>query len=59
MCLASLGLILESLASDSKISPKEAKHIRQEWEKLKRAAEGYVKCCEEGNFKQLNRDLKK
>ncbi len=44
-------------AGDSKINPKEAKHIRLEWEKLKRTAEGYVKCCEEGNFKQLNRDL--
>jgi len=46
-------------AADSKISAKEASNIRQEWERLKRAAEGYVKCCEEGNFKRLNRDLKK
>ena len=46
-------------AADSKISAKEAATIRQEWERLKRAAEGYVKCCEEGNFKQLNRELKK
>ncbi len=45
-------------AADSKISGKEAQHIRAEWEKLKRAAEGYVKCCEGGNFKQLNKDLK-
>ena len=46
-------------AADSKINPNEAQNIRQEWEKLKRAAEGYVKCCEEGNFKKLSRDLKK
>lgn len=46
-------------AADSKISAKEATNIRREWERLKRAAEGYVKCCEEGNFKQLNRELKK
>ncbi len=46
-------------ASDSKISAKEANNIRQEWEKLKRIAEGYVKCCEAGNFKQLNRQLTK
>ena len=46
-------------ASDSKISTKEANNIRQEWEKLKRIAEGYVKCCEAGNFKQLNRQLTK
>ena len=46
-------------AADSKINPNEAQNIRQEWEKLKQAAEGYVKCCEEGNFKKLSRDLKK
>ena len=46
-------------AADSKISAKEASNIPREWERLKRAAEGYVKCCEEGNFKQLNRDLNK
>jgi len=46
-------------AADSKISANEAQHIRQEWEQLKRAAEGYVLCCEEGNFKKLNQDLNK
>ena len=46
-------------AADSRINPNEAQNIRQEWEKLKQAAEGYVKCCEEGNFKKLSRDLKK
>ena len=44
-------------ASDSKISTREAKNIRKEWESLKRIAEGYVKCCEAGNFKQLNRQI--
>ena len=44
-------------ASDSKIGTSEANNIRQEWEKLKRIAEGYVKCCEAGNFKRLNRQL--
>ena len=44
-------------ASDSKISTREAKNIRKEWESLKRIAEGYVKCCEAGNFKQLNREI--
>ena len=46
-------------ASDSRISQREAANIRKEWEKLQRVAEGYVTCCEEGNFKQLNRDMKK
>ena len=46
-------------ASDSKISLKEARHIRAEWETLKRVAEGYVKYCEDGNFKRLKSNLKK
>ena len=46
-------------ASDSKISTSEAKNIRKEWEKLKRIAEGYVKCCEAGNFKKLSQQMAK
>ena len=46
-------------ASDSKISKREAKSIRKEWESLKRIAEGYVKCCEAGNFKQLSQQMAK
>ena len=46
-------------ASDSRISKREAKSIRKEWESLKRIAEGYVKCCEAGNFKQLSQQMAK
>ena len=46
-------------ASDSRIGTREAKNIRQEWETLKRIAEGYVKCCEAGDFKRLNHQLTK
>lgn len=46
-------------ASDSKINLKEARHIRTQWETLKRVAEGYVKFCEDGNFKRLKSDLQK
>ena len=46
-------------ASDSRISTREARRIRKEWENLKRVAEGYVKNCEEGNFKRLKSDLGK
>ena len=46
-------------ASDSKINAREAKNIRKEWEKLKRIAEGYVKCCEAGNFKKLSEQMAK
>jgi len=46
-------------ASDSKINAREAKNIRKEWEKLKRIAEGYVKCCEAGNFEKLSEQMAK
>jgi hypothetical protein len=55
---ADLLSTVASAASDSKINQREARAIRREWEKLKRVAEGYVKCCEQGNFKQLNREMK-
>ena len=57
--LADLLSTVASAASDSKINQREARAIRREWEKLKRIAEGYIQCCEKGNFKQLNRNLKK
>ena len=56
---ADLLSTVASAASDSKISSREARSIRREWEKLKRVAEGYVQCCEQGNFKQLNRAMNK
>ena len=56
---ADLLSTVASAASDSKISQREARAIRREWEKLKRIAEGYVQCCEGGSFKQLNREMKR
>ena len=56
---ADLLSTVASAASDSKISQREARAIRREWEKLKRIAEGYIQCCEGGDFKQLNREMKK
>ena len=56
---ADLLSIVAGAASDSKISTHEAKNIREEWEKLKRITEGYVKCCEAGNFKQLSQQMAK
>ncbi len=37
-------------ASDSAISPAEAKAIRRRWEDLKSVTEGFVRSSEEGNF---------
>jgi transposase len=42
-------------ALDNSISTKEAAEIRDSWDKLKSYAEGFVRCCEEGDFDQLRR----
>jgi len=35
------------------VSPAEARKIRARWEELKSVTEGFVACCEEGNFSAL------
>jgi len=40
-------------ASDNAISEDEASKIRHVWDELKRFTEGFVKCCEEGDFANL------
>lgn len=40
-------------ALDNSITSKEASEIRDSWDKLKSYAEGFVRCCEEGDFDQL------
>jgi hypothetical protein len=42
-------------ALDNSISQKEASEIRDSWDKLKSYAEGFVRCCEEGDFDQMRR----
>jgi transposase len=42
-------------ALDNTITTKEAGEIRDSWDKLKSYAEGFVRCCEEGDFDQLRR----
>ena len=56
---ADLLSTVASAASDSKISQREARAIRREWEKLKRIAEGYVQCCEGGDYNQLKHEMKR
>jgi hypothetical protein len=41
--------------ADEEITPAEAKQIRARWEELKSVTEGFVACCEEGNFSQLKK----
>ena len=40
-----LDVIAQSMA-DGKVSAAEARRIREEWEQLKRHAEGFVRACE-------------
>lgn len=55
---ADLLSVVAHAASDNKISPNEAKRIRREWESLKSVAEGFVTCCEEGNFRGVSEAAK-
>jgi len=50
---ADLLAVIATAAGDNEISPKEAKTIRARWEELKSVTEGFVACCERGNFGPL------
>jgi hypothetical protein len=50
---ADLLAVVATAAGDNHISPEEAKKIRARWEELKSVTEGFVHCCEEGNFTAL------
>ena len=50
---ADLLAVIASAASDNEISQAEARKIRARWEELKSVTEGFVTCCEEGNFSPL------
>lgn len=44
-------------ASDNQITKPEAEKIRTRWEQLKSVTEGFVQCCEQGNFSALKKEL--
>ncbi len=50
---ADLLSVIAFAASDNQITPKEANNIRARWEELKSVTEGFVACCEAGNFAPL------
>ena len=50
---ADLLAVVATAAADNQISRAEARTIRARWEELKSATEGFVSCCEEGNFTAL------
>src|SRR4029078_10486764 len=55
---ADLLAVIATAAADNHISKQEAKSIRARWEELKSVTEGFVRCCEEGNFSKLTKELK-
>jgi hypothetical protein len=50
---ADLLSVVAQAAADNNITKKEADTIRARWEELKSVTEGFVRCCEEGNFGAL------
>ena len=56
---ADLLQVVASAAADNQITPAEAKQIRARWEELKSVTEGFVACCEEGNFSGLKKEAEK
>ena len=50
---ADLLSVMAAAAADSQITPAESKSIRGRWENLKSVTEEFVRCCEEGSFREL------
>jgi hypothetical protein len=55
---ADLLQVIAAAAADNQITPAEAKQIRARWEELKSVTEGFVECCEEGNFATMKKAAK-
>jgi hypothetical protein len=56
---ADLLHVIATSTADDKITPDEARQIRARWEELKTVTEGFVACCEDGNFGPLRHGHKK
>ncbi len=44
---------ISQAALDNSITPDEAEEIRLQWDSLKCFTEGFVRCCEEGDFEAI------
>jgi hypothetical protein len=44
---------ISTAAVDHSVTRDEASEIREKWDKLKSYAEGFVRCCEAGDFEQM------
>ncbi len=53
---ADLLAVIAGAVADNQITSPEADDIRGRWEELKSVTEGFVQCCEQGNFRALKRN---
>ena len=49
--------MVSKAAQDNNIDPMESAEIRIVWDRLKAYCEGFVRCCEEGDFEQIQKEL--
>ena len=50
---ADLLAVIAKAVADSQITREESEDIRGRWEELKSVTEGFVECCEQGNFRPM------
>ncbi|MDB4354125.1 hypothetical protein N9Z02_02360 [Akkermansiaceae bacterium] len=50
---------ISQAALDDSITQDEASDIRSDWDKLKCYGEGFVRCCEEGDFEKMAVEVEK
>lgn len=55
---ADLLAVVAAAVADNQITHQEAEAIRGRWEELKSVTEGFVVCCEKGNFRPLKDTVK-
>ena len=53
---ADLLAVIATAAADNLITQAESKQIRARWEELKTVTEGFVACCEAGDFSPIRND---
>ncbi len=54
---ATLLSVISRAAIDNEINDDESEEIRECWDELKAFTEGFVRCCEEGDFHQIKRGI--
>lgn len=50
---ADLLAVVAKAVADNQITKEESEDIRGRWEELKSVTEGFVQCCEQGNFRSM------